>query len=96
MMKRIMYAKNNLTLEAQLPIYWVPVLGSLYELILAITQEPTIWVPGLLGLCRATLLQIVKAIYESLQTAFCGFAETELMRTPVGCAVWVHVLVYQG
>ena len=32
----------NLTLEAQLPIYWVPVLGSLYKLILSITQEPTI------------------------------------------------------
>ena len=44
----------NLTLEAQLPTYWVPVLGPLYKLILSInnsiTQEPTIWVPGLLGL----------------------------------------------
>ena len=39
-----------LALEAQLPIYWVPVLGSLYKLILPKTQEPTIWVPGLLGL----------------------------------------------
>ena len=38
------------TLEAQLPIYWVPVLGSLYKLILPITQEPTVWVPGLLGI----------------------------------------------
>ena len=41
------------TLEAQLPIYWVLVLGSLYRLILSMTQEPTIWVPGLLGLCIA-------------------------------------------
>ena len=39
----------QLPLEAQLPIYWVPVLGSLYKLILSITPEPTIWVPGLLG-----------------------------------------------
>ena len=30
-------------------MYWVPVLGSLYKLLLSITQEPTIWVPGLLG-----------------------------------------------
>ena len=37
-------------LEAQLPIYWVPVLKSLYKFILSITQGPTIWVPGLLGL----------------------------------------------
>ena len=37
-------------LEAQLPTYWVPVPGSLYKLILSITQEPTIWVPGLLGI----------------------------------------------
>ena len=37
------------TLEAQLPIYWVPFLGSLYKLILSIPQEPTMWVPGLLG-----------------------------------------------
>ena len=44
--ERFMYA----TPEAQLPIYWVPVLGSLYKLILSITQEPSIWVPGLLGL----------------------------------------------
>ena len=27
----------------------VPVLKSLYEFILSITQGPTIWVPGLLG-----------------------------------------------
>ena len=33
-------------IEAQLPIYWVPVLGSLYTLILSTTQEPTMWVPG--------------------------------------------------
>ena len=26
-----------LTLEAQLPVYWVPVFGSLYKLILSIT-----------------------------------------------------------
>ena len=41
---------KTLTLEAQLPIYWVPVLKSLYKFILSITQGPTIWVPGLLGL----------------------------------------------
>ena len=40
------------TLEAQLPIYWVPVLGPLYKPLLSITQEPTIWVPGLLGFCN--------------------------------------------
>ena len=34
-------------LEAQIPIYWVPVLKSLYEFILPITQGPTIWVPPL-------------------------------------------------
>ena len=37
------------SLEAQLPIYGVPVLKSLYKFILSITQGPTIWVPGLLG-----------------------------------------------
>ena len=37
------------TLEAQLPIYWVPVLKFQYEIILSRTQGPTIWVPGLLG-----------------------------------------------
>ena len=42
-------AIQHLSLEAQLPIYWVPVLGSLYKFILSITQEPTRWVPGLLG-----------------------------------------------
>ena len=36
-------------LEAQLPIYWVPVLKSLYNFLLSGTQGPTIWVPGLLG-----------------------------------------------
>ena len=42
------------TLEARLPIYWVPVLGSLCKLILPITQEPTMWVPGLLGLGKVS------------------------------------------
>ena len=41
---------NNTSREAQIPIYWVPVLQSLCKLILSITQGPTIWVPGLLGL----------------------------------------------
>ena len=36
-------------LEAQLPIYWVPVLKSLYNFLRSVTQGPTIWVPGLLG-----------------------------------------------
>ena len=46
---------SGATLEAQLPIhiyiyiYWVPVLKSLYNSILSVTQGPTIWVPGLLG-----------------------------------------------
>ena len=38
------------SLEAQLPIYWVPVLKPLYNSILSVTQGPTIWVPGLLGI----------------------------------------------
>ena len=37
------------SLEAQLPIYWIPVLKSLYNFVLSVTQGPTIWVPGLLG-----------------------------------------------
>ena len=37
------------SLDAQLPIYWVPVLQSLYTYTLSVTQGPTIWVPGLLG-----------------------------------------------
>ena len=41
---------SDLALEAQVPIYWAPVLKSLYELVLSVTQGPTIWVPGLLGL----------------------------------------------
>ena len=37
------------TLEAQVPIYWVPVPRSLFKFILSkLTQGPTIWVPGLL------------------------------------------------
>ena len=39
----------HVTLEGQLPIYWVPVLKSLYKSILPVAQGPTIWVPGLLG-----------------------------------------------
>ena len=38
----------GITLEAQLPIHWVPVLRSLYNFVLSVTQGPTIWVPGLL------------------------------------------------
>ena len=41
---------TDVTLEAQLPIYWVPVLKFLFKFILSVTQGPTIWVPGLLGL----------------------------------------------
>ena len=62
------------TLEAQVPIYWVPVIGSLYKLILSITQEPTIWVPGLLG--------------YSLRFRFWGFRvqsyDVSIRRLPVG------------
>ena len=53
-----------LSLEAQLPIYWVLVLGSLYRLILYIAQEPTTWVPGLLG-------------YEVLSPQACRAVEPE-------------------
>ena len=41
---------SEYTLEAQLPIYWVPVLKSLYTFIRSITQGPTTWAPGLLGI----------------------------------------------
>ena len=34
-------ALGCLTLEAQLPIYWVPVLQTLYNFILSVTQGPT-------------------------------------------------------
>ena len=47
-MPRIVEVITN-TLEAQLPIYWVPVLKTLYNYILSVAQGPTIWVPGLLG-----------------------------------------------
>ena len=40
----------EVTLAAQLPTYWVPVFKSLFKCTLSITQRPTIWVPGLLGL----------------------------------------------
>ena len=43
------YIVGNLSLEAQLPIYWVPFLKPLYDFMLSVTQGPTIWVPGLLG-----------------------------------------------
>ena len=38
----------SVSLEAQLPIYWVPVFKSLHNFILSVTQGPTIWVPGVL------------------------------------------------
>ena len=41
------------------PTYCFPVLGFLYKVLLSITQEPTIWVPGLLGLYRNSSLQIM-------------------------------------
>ena len=41
--------RNFQPLEAQLPIYSVPVLKTLYKFVLSITQRPTIWAPGLLG-----------------------------------------------
>ena len=53
------------TLEAQLLTYWVPVFGSMYRLILAVTQEPTIWVPGLLGKDCSVRFQV----YENLLNA---------------------------
>ena len=36
----------SVSLEAQLPIYWVPVFESLYNSILYVTQGPTICVLG--------------------------------------------------
>ena len=47
--RRPSFVTNTVSLEAQLPTYWVPVLGPVYKPILSITQEPTIWIPGLLG-----------------------------------------------
>ena len=41
---------TDLPRETQLPIFWFPVLKSLYKFILSITKGPTIWVPGLLGI----------------------------------------------
>ena len=38
-------------------MYWVPALGSLYKLILSITQEPTIRVPGLLALAGLLIVR---------------------------------------
>ena len=56
---------NYYSLEAQLPIHWIPVIGSLFKLILSITQEPTMWVPGLLGIVTiiigGLLLQVTSA-----------------------------------
>ena len=37
------------SLEAQMPMYWVPVLKSLYNFVRSVSQGPTIRVPGLLG-----------------------------------------------
>ena len=42
-------SSSTVSLKAQLPIYWVPVLKSLYNFILSGTKGPTIWVPGLVG-----------------------------------------------
>ena len=39
-------------------MYWVPVLKSLCKFILSITQEPTIWAPGLLGSVKGLRLRI--------------------------------------
>ena len=49
--ERVVFYLGILSLEAQLPIFWVPVLGSLQYMNLYYlkTQEPAIWVPGLLG-----------------------------------------------
>ena len=47
---RMQLGMDDLTLEAQIPICWVPVLKSLYKFILSTTHGPTIWVSGLLGL----------------------------------------------
>ena len=48
---------------SQLPISWVPVLGSLYKLILSITQDPTIWVPGLLGIVNNVISTVILNYY---------------------------------
>ena len=76
------------SLEAQLPIQWVPVLGSLYKLILSITQEPTIWVPGLLLsvkiLCIPSTLGLVVATFRRpYSTNFVLGEPYELLCVPI-------------
>ena len=67
-------------LEAQLPIYWVSVFGFLYKLLLSITQEPTIWVPGLLGkdkdLFEATPVDDLKGVQGLGEGFYLGFRIT--------------------
>ena len=50
-------------------MYWVPVLQSLFEFILSMTQGPTIWVPGLLGSLFKTIdTYLVMPVSRSSQT----------------------------
>ena len=52
---RLLHLDPYYSLEAQLPIYWVPVFKSLYKFVLSTTQGPTVWVPGLLGILGTAL-----------------------------------------
>ena len=65
------------TLEAQLPRYWVPVLGSLYKVILSITQQPTTWVPGLLGNAKNKAENVEMASGEAQATIRFAFLRAE-------------------
>ena len=74
------------SLEAQLPVYWVPFLGSLYRPILPITQEPTIWVPRLLGVVERQVFGEEYPNYEMsqahLETRLCLHKEEQSVYVP--------------
>ena len=55
-------------------IYWVPVLKSLYNFILSITQEPTIWVPGLLGITPIFIVSSQTLFSDTPDREFLGFS----------------------
>ena len=77
------------SLEAQLPIYRVPVLKSLYRFILSITQGPTIWVPGLLGIVlgsRAQCLCGVQSVWPSSLSARWKVADVNMSHDRKHCS----------
>ena len=59
---------TGVTLEAQLLIYWGSCPWFPIKFMLSITQEPTIWVPGLLGLCRELM-----ATSSRVDLGYCTF-----------------------